>query len=287
MAVNPNKMFGEKESGEALIIPTDAQYRFGPYSPGGVFSDFTHENLLKSKGFKSVHYKHALNPNRETPEGGVNVDATDNTGMQFFDPKPLYIVPQNINWQEQYFVQGLHGSHTFVANHTGYYTNTEERVYLRPNDIIVFEDIDHGLVLTQQLVAYDPTAPLKLKFPALKVEYMVDDATRYEENSDFCLSCGLIYWTENGNKPSYDANKKRGKTVSIVYWTKPVFVVKATPRIFRTVWSNAFAQPTVEATATYLPGSAVLSMSWLTPEVIGDNIIWPGMNFTQRKENGY
>jgi hypothetical protein len=267
LVVNQNQMLETQKPGDARLVPSDQMYPYGDRVPGGVFSDGAHENLIKSKGFRALHFRHALDPNRNTIAEGVLSDKINLSGAIYYDCREFFVVPQGLRWEDMAIVQGLHGKHTFTANHTGYYENTCERVYLRKNDIVVFKGNDHGLVMLQQYLTVTGNGlPVRAKFPIEKA----DGTTRYEHGNDFTLSNGELIWTK---RPATSSQQSR--VLSLVYWTKPVFVVNDTPRIFRTVWSNTYAQPGIEANATYLPGMAVLSMSWLGVEEIPDNVRWP------------
>lgn len=281
MSGNPNKMSGVQKLGDAQIYPS-GYYPYGPFSPGGVFSDKAHDNLIIHKGFKAIHYRHALNPNRDDVSGAVDVSQSDLSGYVWYDPKELYIVPQNLRWEEQSLVNGLHGAHTMTINYTGYYNDSQERTYIRPQDIILLKDDDHATVMVQELFHYDDLKIQRLKFPVFSVDYLSDEDRRYEENVDFCIREGVLHWI---NKP-VGANQSRtgkGKVLSIVYWTFPYLVVVDTPRVFRTVWSNENALATAQSNATYIPGLAVVKMSWLSPKIISDCVVWPGVDLNKTR----
>jgi hypothetical protein len=275
---NPNTIDEIKTTNEAQTI-YGGHYPMGPYSPAGCFSEQAHENLLRSKGFKAIHYKHALNPARETPAEGVDMSKMDYSGFVYYDPQEFYVTPQGIRWEDLLLMQNAHGKNTLTVNHTGKYNGTDSRVYLRKGDIIVASHEAFGTVLVTELVEYKLGQPLRLKFPSYAVDYLAADGTRYEQNSDFICQDGLVYWLDTGRKPRFDAAKNRGEVLSIVYWTQPVFVVVDTPRIFRTVWANEFADTRRPQQAIYLPGSAVLMMSWMQPQIkIDGHIMWPGIS---------
>jgi hypothetical protein len=273
MANNPNEMNDTKLPNEAQIV-YGGKYYVGPHSPSGLFSEEVHDNLLRHKGFKAIHYRHALNPNRTTPAEGVKLDQADLSAYNYYDPQEFYMVPQNIRWEDLLLLQNLHGKNTVTVNYTSKYEDTGTRSYLRKGDIIIGKDTSFATVLVEELIEFKPGLATKMKFPVFNVDYCANESMRFELNSDFIVEDGLIYWI--GRTPTFDASRNRGDVISVVYWTFPYFVVIDTPRIFRTVWANTFADTSEPAKATYLPGSAVLLMSWLQPQLIVNNIVWPG-----------
>lgn len=271
----PNFLTGVKVPQDYKGLPGGIQ-PYGPAVPGGIFSADAHDNLVRSKGFKAVHWRHALVATRETPQAGVFLDEpTDIPGYNLYDPRPFYIAVQQLNWQDQYIIQGVHGSHAIsTVNYTTYYeadNSEKERVYLRKNDIITIDN--EVTVLTQELFEYKPNGPQRLKFPILEIDYLVDGRNnRYEQGIDFEIVNHMIQWTKN--KPSWDSGKGRGETLSVVYWTKPYFSVLATPRVFRTVFSNETGNDSHPSFPTFVAGSAVLKMLWIDSTGI-DLPEWP------------
>jgi hypothetical protein len=267
-------MSGIKLPQESKNIPGGI-YPAGAYTPSGIFSLDAHENLIRSKGFRALHFRHALNPARATPEEGVDLKNMDMTGYTFYDQREVYIAPQNLNWQESYMVYGTYGKHTMVCNHTGRYTDDPNtRVYLRPGDLVAFKDSGTTTVMMKELLASTMSGTMRPRFPVFSVDYLASSNKRYEEGSDFSVVNGEIVWNP-GINPPFDVSKNQGTVLSCVYWTRPLFVVVDTPKLFRMSWANEYAEAYKEADATYFPGSVVLSMAWLHPSAKFDNIIWP------------
>jgi hypothetical protein len=276
MSLNPNELKGVKSPSESRSFPTGI-YPMGEIAPSGIFSIDAHENLIRSKGFKAKHFRHAYNPIRSTPAEGVDLKEMDLTGFNYYDPHDLYIAPQNLKWDDVYLVHGVFGKHTMVINHSGKYIDEpEKRVFLRTGDIITFSDDATTTVMMEDLFSYDVSGVQKLRFPVFSVDYLADSSRRYEEDVDFSVTNGTIVWNKaNCKGPSFDPFKNQGTTFSCVYWSKPYFVVVDTPRVFRISWANDFANAGLDADATYFPGSAVLAMAWLHPTAKINNIIWP------------
>lgn len=281
----PNFLTGTKVPQEYKGLPGGI-HPYGPAVPGGIFSTDAHDNLVRSKGFKATHWRHALVASRETPAAGVFLDTpTDIPGYNLYDPRPFYIAVQQLNWQDQYIIQGVHGSHAIsTVNYTTYYEEDrpdKDRVYLRKNDIVTIEN--DVTVLTQELFEYKPNGLQRLKFPIIDVDYLADGRNnRYEQGIDFVITDNMIEWI--GNKPLWDAGKGRGDSLSIVYWTKPYFSVLTTPRVFRTVFSNEFGNDSKPSFPTYVAGSAVLKMLWIDSSGI-DLPEWPKNIEPERTNN--
>lgn len=273
--MNPSLMNGIKLPQESNSVPGGI-YPAGSYAPSGVFSLDAHENLIRSKGFKAIHFRHALNPSRSTPDEGVNLDTMDMTGLTFYDQREMYIAPQNINWQESYMVYGTYGKHTMVCNHTGRYTDDPNvRVYFRPGDLVAFKDSGTTTVMMKELMATTVSGVMRPRFPVYSVDYLASANKRYEEGPDFTVVNGEIVWNPGADVPPFDVSRNQGAVLSCVYWTRPLFVVVDTPKLFRMSWANEYAEAYRESEATYFPGNVVLSMAWLHPSAKFDNIIWP------------
>jgi hypothetical protein len=281
----PNFLSGTKQPTDGNFLPIGS-HPFGSYSPHGVFPTDSHNNLIRAKGFKATHYRHALNPDRETVVGGVNLEnPPDANVFKLYDPRTLYIVPQQMNWSDQYVLYGVYGSHTVGAvNFTGYYEDEPHtRVYLSKHDVLVIED--SVTVQVREIFEYKPTGPARLKFPIVNVDHLSDkNDKRYEADRDFTIVDGMIEWT-GSDKPTWDTKNSRGEVLSIVYWTKPVYSVMETPRVFRMVHSNATGDDRLPSDATYMSGSAVVRMLWL--DNVGNLLIpgWPNHTEAKRSHN--
>ena len=272
-------------------LPTDQQqitsgrHVYGPYAPAGIFSTNSHDNLVRTKGFKATHWRAALSPHRTTLEGGADLSKLSDVGqMNMYDPRQMYVAIQNLSWQDRYVVQGVHGNFSVLtANYTSYYENEPEvRVYLKKFDVIV---IDNGhTVMVNQLAEYKPAGPQRLKFPIVEIDYLADnDGNRYEQGIDFVIINGMIEWIGN-RRPMWDAKNGRGAVMSINYWTKPYFSVIETPRIMREVFTNAAGDAGTESQATYVAGSVVLKAIWLDDAFQGDLPEWPRYTEAERSQ---
>lgn len=240
------------------------QFTYGDRTPHGIFSFGVHDNLIRSKGYKAIHLKHALNPKRSTQDEGVFFDKMDLTGFMYYDPKPLYLVQQNMKWEEQQAVQGMHGKHTAVINYTGVYEGSEERTFLRPKDLLILVGEDTGLIMMQELITVNNNV-LSGRFPIYKIDYLATETTRLEEGRDFILDDYKIKLLSSSGMSNHNPFSNE-RVLSAVYYTKPILAITDTPRIFRTVWGNKLGNAGANAQAYTIPGSCVVNMAWLHPE---------------------
>lgn len=275
--VPPNFLTGTKTPSEQPQISAGF-HPYGAATPAGIFSTDVHDNLIKSKGHKSTHYRHALDPNRQAIDGGANISQAPDVGaVNLYDPRPFYVAIQQLNWQDRYIIQGVHSDMTVMTvNYTTYYeTQVEprERVFLRKNDIIT---VDSGhTVLVPQLFEYKPAGPQRMKFPIVDVDYLVDgNRNRYEKDIDFIIKDGLLEWVGT-KRPLWYADKGMGEVLSINYWTKPVFSVVSTNRVFREVFTNPSGNAAQPSDATYISGSAVVQALWIDTHLQPNLPDWP------------
>lgn len=282
----PNFLNQTKNPSDQKQIPT-GPYAFGSHTPAGVFSDEVHDNLIRSKGFRSIHWRHALNPNRESIEGGIDLnDKSDVGAMNMYDPREFYVAMQQIGWQDQYVIQGIHGSSSIMAvNYTTYYENddkSKERVFLRKHDIV---SINSGhTVLVGQLFEYKPNGPQRVKFPIHEVDYLADgQKTRFEQGVDFVVNEGMLEWIGN-KRPHWDPQKGRGAILSMNYWATPMFSVLETPRVMREVFSNPTGNAGQRSQGTYISGSAILKALWLDDSFQPDLPDWPRIKEPNRTD---
>jgi len=238
-------------------------FPLGPNAPRGAFSTDAHENLIRGAGFKVKHYRYALNPNRTSIEGGVDVGADINRkSFNYYDPHDLFITTQELSWTDTYMQQGIYGNFQVAAV---LYRSTYEdvpnlRTFLRANDILALEnDIT---VMTQQLVEYNGRIHTKLMFPVVEVDYLADANNRYYQGTDFTICNNMIEWLPEGLKPKFLNGK--GQILSAVYWTKPYFQVVGTPRCFRALYTNPTGNANQPVNLTYFPGNAIVKMLWTT-----------------------
>lgn len=284
--IPPNFLTAQKLATDAQQIAV-GHHSFGAFAPAGIFSTDAHNNLIRTKGHKATHWRHALNPARKTVEAGVSLNTpTDSGAMLLYDAREFYVAIQSISWNDQYIMQGIHGSNTIQSvNYTTYYEIPEQtqRVYLRKFDII---KINTGhTVMVSELVEYKPNGPSKLKFPIVDIEYLVDSQkTRYEQGTDFQITSGMLEWIGT-RRPLWDAQNSRGAVLSINYFAEPYYSVLETPRAFREVSTNSLGNAALPAEATYISGQAVLKALWLDDGFVTDLPDWPRYQEPTRTPN--
>jgi hypothetical protein len=179
------------------------------------------------------------------------------------------VVPQNFALEHRLNVQGIWGLHTVLLNVSGYYSDTEsgkdkETVFCRPHDIIVLDKDPAGnavTIETDQLAEYNPNGPMKLNFRVESVRYIADKTREYICDQDFTVTDGKIVWLKQGRKPAFQGGK--GSILSIVYYTKPIFIVKNVPHAIRILPSNSIGHGGLPRKAEYAPQLVIGQQSWI------------------------
>lgn len=239
-------------------------------APVAAFNASQIESLLVTKGISAIHYKHAPNPDKETVAGPVNPNTVEaKWGWRFFEARPLKVVPQNFALEHRLNVQGIWGLHTVLLNVSGYYTDTppgedKETVFCRPHDIIMLDKTPSGeavTVETDQIAEYNPTGPLQLNFRVESVRYLADRHVQYICDQDFHVDDGKIYWLNEGRRPHFKNGK--GAILSVVYYTKPIFIVKNVPHAIRILPSNSIGHGGLPRKAEYAPQLVIGQQSWI------------------------
>lgn len=236
-------------------------------APVAAFNPAQIESLLVTKGFNALHFKHALNPDMENINGVVNPNTqAAQWGVRFFEVRPLKLVPQNFALQHQLTVQGIWGLNTVLLNITGYYTDFDrdgkkQLVYAAPDDLIMITTRPDGGAVTvemRQRFQYNPTGPMKLNYRVESVYYLADRERRYEQDQDFAIVDGKIVWLPAGRKPT-----SGNQVMTIVYYIKPVYIVKNVPHNVRLLPGNAIGHGGLPREATYAPQLLIAQQSWI------------------------
>lgn len=239
-------------------------------APVAAFNRDQIESLLLTKGISGLHYKHALNPDMETMNGAVNPNTKEaQWGVRYIECRPIKVIPQNFSLQHQLGVQGIWGLHTVMLNITGYYLDLNKEgkkdiVHAAPYDIIVLDKDPAGMGVTtemRQRFEYNPNGPMKLNYRAESVHYLADRDRKYEQDQDFTIVDGKIVWLPNGRKPSFRDGK--GSVMSIIYYIKPVYIVKNVPHSIRILPSNSIGHGALPREAMYAPQLLVAQQSWV------------------------
>lgn len=240
-------------------LPSDA--------PVAAFNTTLTESLLLTKGFNALHYKHAPSPNRETVIGPMDPNTQEaQWGFRFYQCRQLKLVPQNFSLENRLNVQGIWGLHTVMLNVTGYYTDNKDKepVFCRPHDLIVMDTDPMGNATTieiDQMLEYNPNGPMRLNFRVEQVAYLADRNRTYLEGQDFEIADGKINWLPAGRKPDFHGGK--GAVLSIVYYAKPVYIVKNVPHAIRLLPSNPIGHGALPRKAEYAPQLVIGTQSWI------------------------
>jgi len=245
-------------------------YGVGPLpsaAPVGAFNADAVESLIETKGISAMHYRHAPNPDMESVNGVVNPNnnAADRA-FRYWSVRPLQLVPQNFSLENRLTAQAIWGTQSALLNVAGHYSDDNSIVYVRPNDIIVLGKDPSGAAITvgtDQRLEYDPTGPMKLQFRIESIDYVGgrDGKCPFVPDQDYCIQNGKLVWLPGGRKPSFKDGK--GEVLSIVYYTKPVFIVKSVPHSLRILPSNAIGSGNLPRVAIYGPQLIVANQSWI------------------------
>ena len=235
-------------------------------APVAAFNPDMTESLIKTKGIVALHYKHALNPDRETFAGGVNPNTNAaKLGFRYYSVRQFKMVPQQFKLSDQLNVQGIWTLGSVLINVAGHYDDgPKEHAFFRPHDVIVIQSACDGssiTTLTQQMSEFNPVGPLKLNFRCEGVDYLADKHREYQEGQDFVVQDGKIFWLERGFKPSMSTDGK-GEILTVVYWIKPLYIVESVPHALRITPGNEMGNAAYPRKAHYAPQLVVAKQSW-------------------------
>ena len=219
------------------------------------------ENLLITKGFTAYHYKHALNPQRETLQGGENPNTLGaQRGVIYYEVRELKAVPQNFRLEDVLNVQGIYKPESVLINITGNYTDGDkEPIYVRPRDLIVLNPTITDVA--EQLVEYNPNGPIRLNYKVKGVDYIATTDQKFRQDIDFDVKDNVIRWLSGGKKPKFVNGK--GEILSIVYYITPVYIVQAVPHNLRVLPDNEIGHGALPRHARYAPQLIIAVQSHL------------------------
>lgn len=241
----------------------------GPLSslaPVAAFSMEQIENLLHTKGILAFHIRHAIDPDKATVTAGLNVsNAGKERGHIYYDIRPLRVVPQDFSVRDTLTVMGMYTTGTVMMNVDGkYLDDSKERVFLRPNDLILLNPTITELY--EETFEYKPEDRTKLHYRIVDVDFLAvgdwqgRNGVRFDKDVDFEItSDGYLKWIDGGNKPEYKNGK--GQVVSIVYYYRPIFIVRAIPHSLRLLPSNKAGSGAAPRELRYAPQLCLLDFS--------------------------
>ena len=228
-------------------------------APVGAFQEQGVRNLIDSKGFLAYHYRHCYSPDRNSLPAGVNVASVEANryGVMFYEVRKVRVVMQALSMEHRLQSDSVYGYASAVVNVNGVYMDgAQERVYVRPRDLIVANP-----TITEQtteLLEYSPTGDMRAKHRVLGVDYLASVTVRFEQGPDFVITPeGTIHWTSTGNKPS------PGQILTAVYWFSPVWVVTRVPHTLRLIPSNPEGNGAYPRKLYYAPQQIIVSQNHL------------------------
>jgi hypothetical protein len=235
-------------------------------APVAAFNPRQIENLLRTKGIRAIHYKHAPNPDRETIAGGVtpNTNAAK-MGWRYYSAREILVVPQQFKLEDRLNVQGIWGQGSVLLNVAGHYEDgCKEHAFFRPYDLLLLGNDPCGpnniTIAVDQLIEFNPTGSMKLNFRCEGVDVLFGKDYTFVEDQDFIIDNGLITWLPAGRKPRFHDGK--GEILSIVYYTRPVFIIQNIPHAVRITPGNDHGTANEPRRAYYAPQQLVAKQAW-------------------------
>lgn len=228
-------------------------------APVAAFNPHQFESLIKTKGFKALHYKHAPNPDKADKNGPTNPNSQGaHRGIVYYDPKFLWHVPQSVKMEDHLTAVGIWGKGSILMNLSGTYAETDEIVHVRNRDLIVFPSLTDT---TAQVFEVNPTGDQKLRFKVKGVDRLFDTRRDYLESRDFEITDdGCIRWLSGGIKPDSQS------VCSIVYHYTPIFIILNKIHSLRIIPGNDIGFGGETREATYAPQLVAAVQSTLIEE---------------------
>lgn len=233
-------------------------------SPVAVFNLPGVENLLQTKGFRILHYQHALLPDRETLHSpdNPNTQSASLRGVMFYSVRELKSVPQKFTLDQRLTIQGLYGVGTLMVNCTGHYTDGDKaQSQLSQRDLLVFPDLTDK---ARQLLEWHPTGPMRAQYKIKGVDLLFDRDTFYQEGADYDIVDYKIQWRKEGRKPRMVDGKPA--ILSMVYWYTPIYIVQNLPHSLRVIPSNDSGHASQPREMEYAPQLAIIKPSTIMEE---------------------
>lgn len=252
------KPLNDKNTTPGLVplgpIPSDA--------PVAAFNTDLHESLLRTKGFKAVHYRAALHPQKEEVNSPSKIKNSEvaHRGFRYYSPRVVSIVPQRFSIEEKLMIQGGYKTGSTVINVSGYYLDEipdeSNVVHVNIDDLLVFPSLTYK---HRQLFEYNAHGLQKLKYKVQGVDVLFDDERDYKDGVDFDVYNGKIRWL-SGQRP------KSKSVMSCNYYITPIYVVKDFIHHLRVIPANDVGYGGLTREAIYAPQQFVVAPSHLREE---------------------
>lgn len=227
-------------------------------APVGAFQEQGVRNLIDTKGYLAFHYRHCYSPDRNSLPAGVNVNSVEANryGVMFYDIRAVKVVMQNLTMEHRLQSDSVYGFASAVVNVAGMYLDgAQERVYVRPRDLIVANP-----TITEQmteLIEFNPNGDTRLKHKVKGVDYCASVTTRYEQGPDFEITPeGLVRWV-GSSRPFPN------QVLAFVYWFSPVWVVTRVPHTLRLIPSNPEGHGAYPRRLFYAPQQVIVTQNHL------------------------
>lgn len=189
------------------------------------------DNLIRTQGVRLVHYRALRCPVGMTDIGDNRRPHEDHAGCSngFIYNKAGVVTASllgngnELRGTDVGFVDGASATATFPVEYDQSCTS-ETGVYVAPFDRFYLDE-EAIVVPTWQLVKASDTGLDRLQFPAVQVDYMLDNrGKQYECGIDFTLKNGMIVW-QPGHAPAADPESGNPAVISIRYRYRPYWYV--------------------------------------------------------------
>lgn len=230
-----------ENSGLVPLGPIPGQAPVASFNSDGI------ENLIQTKGFKCIHYRHAHTTDMHGEEGPLDPQSENSQrGFIYYDPMVLYNVPQKISLEEKLVAAGIFKEGSVILNLSGLYADTDEEVNVSIRDLIIFPSLSDKAI---ERTEYDPDGQ-KMKRRIKSVDYLSDGKCRYMQGRDFIIKEGEIRWTNEGLRPTRGTDPV---VLSVVYYYTPIYVIISKPHSLRVIPSNDQGHGGLPRDAVYAP----------------------------------
>jgi hypothetical protein len=234
--------------------------------PSGLSSAFdidAFDDAIEAHGVRFVHYRGMRNPVGMIDKFDSRRPDADHSGASnglIYTKAGCFSALFTGNSKTLRSMEGGYiNAATAQLTPTRKYRNCEDFVYLAPMDRLYLEE-ETVLVSHQQLVDAHETGVDKLKFPAERVQDIVDATNTRYSSSDYVLENGQIRWTTQ-NRPGTNPETGKGKVYAVRYLYRPFWYID---RLIHEVRVSQQENPiTGETRAVRMPQSAVVQREYV------------------------
>lgn len=218
--------------------PTSTPSPMPTYIPDHALNGDSHDQILRNRGIRFMHYKATPCPNMNRLDDNSHVPDCpfcDDSGWLYYgDPKLITGTFMSNSLEKLFERQGIWEIGSAIVSLPTVYDDGTEADFNSYDQLHV---LDYEVRLWE-LKEYEPTVSLQqqLRYPITQIDYMSvinGPALReLEEGVDFNIVDGNIEWIA-GKQPSYSNTTESGDTFTVSYFANPVYNVVQTLRELR------------------------------------------------------